>query len=191
MSSFLRFIKNPITGILLPPRWGGNIKLSILTIFCSILLIFPVRAETTPPELQGSGLPIPRFVSISSGKAFVRSGPAPRYPIKWIYKKDGFPVEIIQEFDVWRKVRDVDGDEGWINKALLSDKRFVIVQGSGLADMREDPAGDARVTARAEPGVVARLEKCDPEWCNVSAGGFSGWMQRKILWGIYAQEEIN
>ncbi len=144
-----------------------------------------------PPELQGSGLPIPRFVSISSDKAFVRSGPAPRYPIKWVYKKDGFPVEIIQEFDVWRKVRDIDGDEGWINKVLLSDKRSVIVRGEGESDMHEAPAGGARVMARLEPGVVARLQKCNPDWCNLSVGGFNGWVERKILWGIYAQEEID
>ena len=169
----------------------NTVLLLILTICCSIFLIFQAKAETIPPELQGSGLPLPRFVSIASDKAFVRSGPAPRYPIKWIYKKEGFPVEIIQEFDVWRKVRDVDGDEGWINKALLSDKRFVIIRNDEPIDMREGMGMDARAMARLEPGVIARLKKCDEGWCNISAGGFDGWVQRKILWGIYAQEEIH
>ncbi len=149
-----------------------------------------VSAETVPPELRGSGLPIPRFVSIGADKAFVRSGPAPRYPIRWVYKKSGLPVEIIQEFDVWRKVRDSDGDEGWINKALLSDKRFVIIRGDGPVEMREGFTASARVMARMEPGVVARLQKCDSAWCSISAGGFQGWVERKSLWGVYPQESI-
>lgn len=150
-----------------------------------------VRAEGTPPELKGTGLPLPRFVSISSDKAYVRSGPAPRYPVKWVYKKAGLPIEITQEFDVWRKVKDINGDEGWINRALLSDRRSVIVKADEAVEMRERSGDDSRVMARLEPGVVALLSKCDPQWCQVSAGGFSGWVERKVLWGIYAREEIN
>ncbi len=101
------------------------------------------------------------------------------------------PVEITQEFDVWRKVKDINGDEGWINRALLSDRRSVIVKADEAVEMRERAGDDARVMARLEPGVVALLSKCDPQWCQVSAGGFSGWVERKVLWGIYAREEIN
>lgn len=149
-----------------------------------------VRAEDVPPELRGSGLPIPRFVSIGADKAFVRSGPAPRYPIRWIYKKDGLPVEIVEEFDVWRKIRDSNGDEGWINKALLSDKRFVIIQGDAPIGMHEGVSESARVMAQMEPGVIARLQKCEGPWCKVSAGGFQGWVTRNSLWGVYPQEVI-
>ena len=39
------------------------------------------------------------------------------------YLPDGTPVEIVQEFDTWRKVRDADGSEGWIHQNLLSGKR--------------------------------------------------------------------
>lgn len=157
---------------------------------CGLFFMQTVRAEDVPPELRGSGLPLPRFVSIGADKAFVRSGPAPRYPIKWIYKKEGLPVEVIQEFDVWRKVRDSDGDEGWINKALLSDKRSVIIRGDEAVTMREGFTESARAMAKLEPGVIARLQKCDGSWCNISAGGFQGWIERKALWGIYPQEII-
>ena len=36
-------------------------------------------------------------------------------------------MEIIQEFDNWRKVRDPEGNEGWILHSLLSGERTVIV----------------------------------------------------------------
>ena len=35
-------------------------------------------------------------------------------------------MEIIQEYDNWRRVRDSDGSEGWINQSLLSGKRTAI-----------------------------------------------------------------
>lgn len=161
-----------------------------ISVCCMVFFISSVKAEDVPPEMRGSGLPLPRFVSISSEKAYVRSGPAPRYPIKWVYKKDGLPVEIIQEFDVWRKVRDNAGDEGWINKALLSDRRSVIIRGDQIVDMREDAAASSRVMAQLEPGVIARLQKCDSGWCRLSVGGFEGWVERKALWGVYPQETI-
>lgn len=170
---------------------GRTALFIFVSVCCMTFFISNVRANDVPPEMRGSGLPLPRFVSISSDKAFVRSGPAPRYPIKWVYKKDGLPVEIIQEFDVWRKVRDNAGDEGWINKALLSDRRSVIIRGDQIVDMREDAAASSRVMARMEPGVIARLQKCEGGWCRLSVGGFEGWAERKALWGVYPQETID
>jgi SH3-like domain-containing protein len=165
--------------------------LFIIAVACALFFIQGVRGEDVTSEVMGSGQPMPRYVSISTDKAYVRSGPAPRYPVKWVYKKDGFPVEIVQEFDVWRKIRDIDGDEGWINKALLSDKRSIIIKADETVDMREGFTRDARIMARLEPGVIAVLQKCDQDWCQISTGGFSGWVERNFLWGIYDREEIN
>ena len=165
-----------------------------------LFLMQPVRAEDVPPELKGSGRPVPRFVTIDTDKAYVRTGPAPRYPIKLVYKKIGLPVEITQEFDVWRKIKDIDGDEGWINKALLSDKRGVIVRNPGFnkktsdgsmqIELREEGRMQARIIARLENDVVARLGKCTETWCQITAGGYQGWVQRTVLWGLYPKEEI-
>jgi SH3-like domain-containing protein len=162
-----------------------------------LFLMQPVRAEDMPPELKGSGRPVPRFVTIDTDKAYVRTGPAPRYPVKLVYKKIGLPVEITQEFDVWRKIKDIDGDEGWINKALLSDKRGVIVRSASPKDknvasivLREEGRTQARIIARLESGVVAKLGKCTETWCQINTGGYQGWVQRNVLWGLYPKEEI-
>lgn len=165
--------------------------LFFVSVVCVLFFMQGAMADSQPSEMKGTGLPLPRFVSISSDKAYVRSGPAPRYPVKWIYKKSGLPVEVTQEFDVWRKIKDINGDEGWINRALLSDRRYIIVKADSAIDMRERAGEDARVMARLEPGVIASLSKCDQRWCSVTSGGFSGWVERKFLWGIYAREEIN
>ena len=71
---------------------------------------------------------LPRFVSTRSAPINVRVGPGTRYDIAWIFKKPGLPVEITQEYDTWRKIRYVDGDEGWIHQSLLIGRRTAIVQ---------------------------------------------------------------
>ena len=140
---------------------------------------------------NNSGLPIPRFVSLRSDKVFMRTGPALRYPIKWIYVRQGMPIEVIQEFDTWRKVRDIDGEEGWIHQSLLSGKRNAIVTAEGGLTLLRDNEIGAKPVARLENKVQAEIEKCTGPWCKITAGGFSGWSQRNLLWGVYQSEELD
>ena len=141
--------------------------------------------------IKTSGLPLPRFVSLKSDKVYVRTGPSVRYPIRWIYQKSDIPVEIVEEFDVWRKIRDSESEGGWVSQTLLSGERTALVKGEELAPVRENPAENARMVARLEPGVIARIEKCDVAWCRITAGGFKGWISRNSLWGIYDNEDLN
>lgn len=152
-------------------------------------------ADTLEEPVKGfreTNLPLPRFVSLRSDKVYVRAGPALRYPIKWIYKKGRMPVEITQEFENWRKVKGVDGEEGWIHKSLLSGERTVIIKDAeDLIPMRETSDSGARMVARLEPTVVAGVEKCTSQWCRIETGGYHGWVERNFLWGIYEDENLN
>ena len=83
--------------------------------------------ETTPRETirergSDSGMMLPRFASLASDKINVRAGPGLRYPVSWTYVRRGVPVEVVAEFDYWRKVRDADGSEGWIHRGMLSPR---------------------------------------------------------------------
>lgn len=156
-------------------------------LFILLLISFPVQAQEKDP-LKGSGHPVPRFVSLASEKVFVRSGPALRYPIKWIYQKEGMPVEVIQEFDTWRKVRDMEGEEGWIHQSLLKGRRSVIVKTEDTISLLGKPEEDAKEMAKLEPNVVAYVQECDAIWCKITAEGYSGWAPRTALWGIYDSE---
>lgn len=149
---------------------------------------------TPPMEREGrtsSGLPIPRFVSIASEKVFVRTGPALRYPIKWVYQRDKLPVEVVQEFDTWRKVRDIDGDDGWVHQSLLSGERSVIVKGERTVPVYREPTDNSRMMALLEPGVIAKATQCKGLWCQVTAQGYRGYAERKFLWGIYESEDFD
>src|SRR6185295_13515380 len=79
------------------------------------------------PLLAQDQLPLPRFASLDSSEANLRAGPGKDYPILWVYQRRGLPVEIIQEFDTWRRIRDRDGTVGWVQQNLLSGKRSALI----------------------------------------------------------------
>ena len=68
------------------------------------------------------------------------------------------PVEIIAEYEAWRKVRDWEGTEGWMHQSLLSGQRTAIVMAEETTLRRaaaETAAGVARCTAAWSPGWSA------------------------------------
>ena len=144
-----------------------------------------------------SGLPVPRFVSLASDEANLRTGPGRQYPVEWIFVRESLPLEVIDEFDVWRRVRDADGIEGWMHHSLLSGRRSVLLRGGDLLPLLTAPDPTAPVVAFAEPGVIARLLACPAPsaaigaWCEVEAAGERGWVVRTALWGVYPGEEVS
>jgi len=142
-----------------------------------------------------TGLPLPRYVSLRASEVNVRTGPGVRYPVDWVFRRHGLPVEIVAEFDTWRKIRDAEGTEGWVHQSLLSGKRTLLVTASAAEktrSLRRKPSADATVVAKAEARVVGKLLECPKEsnWCRVRVGGFEGWMQRSTFWGVYPNEAV-
>ena len=113
-------------------------------------------APAAPAAGRSTGLPVPRFVSLDADRVHLRYGPGREYPVSWVLARKGLPVEIIAEFDTWRKVKLHDGDEGWIHSSLLSSRRTVMIK-NDIAELRRTPDDDARVVLRAEPGVIGEL----------------------------------
>ena len=170
-----------------------------LTLFSAAMPISTgMSAAASPPPgttLGPSGLPLPRFVSLKSSRVNLRIGPGLNYVVDWMYLKAGLPMEIIQEFDNWRRVRDADGTEGWINQSLLSGKRTAIVtpwqRGKpALVALRAEAGEEARVVAELEPGVVGTIRICNGDWCQMDFGSARGWLKQAAVWGAYPGETI-
>lgn len=136
-----------------------------------------------------SGLPIPRFASLNSEETNVRVGPGTRYPIRWVYKRKDWPVEIIGEFGHWRNVRDHEGAEGWVHKGLLSGKRTAFLR-SDIKPLRLAPDNSSAQIVNVSAMVSTTVKECTPQWCHVVVGKYEGWLPREHLWGIYESEEI-
>jgi len=163
-------------------------RFSALFLFL-ILLSAPFAAVAEKKTaFRSTPYPLPRFVSLSSDEVFVRSGPGTRYPVQWVYKKKHLPLEIVLEFESWRKIEDYEGHSGWIHQSLLSGKRTALIHYGDNADLYRRPRADSRKVAQIESHVIGHLEECRVDWCAFETDGYKGWMQRKFIWGIYENE---
>jgi SH3-like domain-containing protein len=120
----------------------------------------------------------------------MRTGPGKRYPLKWEITRKGIPVEVISEFEQWRKIRDFQGEEGWVFQTMLSGARAVVIQ-SKAQILRKSDSTSSRPIAKLEVGVVAKLRSCTKEWCNVEKDELEGWLPRTSVWGVYSNESVN
>lgn len=131
---------------------------------------------------QETGFALPRFVSMRASKANVRRGPSLDHKIDWVFDKPGLPVAITGEFGHWRRVEDVDGDGGWVHRALISGVRTGLVTKPEV-QVFGAPTQEASAVAVAKTGYIVELVDCGRLWCRVDAGTVEGWMLKADLWG--------
>ena len=134
-----------------------------------------------------SGLTLPRFASLRSGEVNMRTGPGTRYPIEWVFTHQGLPVEITAEYEIWRRVRDPEGAEGWVHKSALSGKRSAIITGS-LRELHNDTDEKSAALAHLEVGSTGQLVSCAKDWCKLKFNGIKGYLRKSDFWGAYPGE---
>lgn len=157
-----------------------------------VVLIAAVVAVPVLAQPQ-SKLPVPRFVSLRSDKVHVRNGPSQKHEIRWTFAKAGLPVEIIAEFENWRRIRDSDGADGWVHQVMLSGRRTVLIRANTTAKtipVYERANAEGRLVAELQPGVLANVRSCAKGWCRISADRFDGYILQTLLWGVYPDEQI-
>lgn len=168
-------------------HWGQIAAAALLSL---VLLGLPAIAQQfadAPALGPETNLPVPRFVSLNAAEANVRRGPSLSHRIDWVFKRRNMPLQLVAEYDQWRRVIDRDGQGGWIHYSLLSGARMALVE-LDQTPLRARPDPAAAVTALLETGVIGRLGACDPDWCNLSAGGFRGWVPKSTIWGVTPEE---
>ncbi len=155
----------------------------------SLLLTFIVsEANAAIIELSPAET---RFVAMRADKVNARSGPNIRYPIEWIYQQQNYPVEIIAEYEQWRKIRDYDGTVTWVRKNLLTNTRYALIIEPGENNVYAKDSVNSDIIARAENGVVAKIKRCGQTFCLLNFNNeIEGWMPRNNLYGIKKGEEI-
>jgi SH3-like domain-containing protein len=134
--------------------------------------------------------PVPYWASIAAGDALMRSGPGRNFPAMWRYRRAELPVKVIQVHETWRKVREMDGTEGWMAAALLTADRTGIVVGE-VRPMRAAPDRGARITWRAPPGVVGKVTHCAAGWCEFDVRGRAGYIEVAHIWGVETGETLD
>jgi SH3-like domain-containing protein len=137
---------------------------------------------------------LPRFASLKQQKTNVRVGPGTQYPIRWIYQRQGLPVEIIADFGNWRRIRGSDSSDGWVHAALLSARRTALAApwSAISVNLRARPSERAAVVARLQPRVLVHVKRCDRIWCavDVPEHDLQGYVRQVKLWGVYPDELV-
>ena len=188
-----------IAALWLPKRALGGVVRSAL--FASLMLVAGTLTSMSLPNqaafaqeaklvVQGSGLPVPRFVTLKSDMVNMRVGPGREYPLSWVYKQKNLPVKVIAEFDVWRKVIDHEGTTGWVHSQLVTLKRYALIQ-SRLTKLHRKPDDTSAVVAVADKGVLLELQICEPLWCRVANDDLRAYVRRDDIWGILDTETLN
>ena len=173
------------TGLLLI-QFGLLAALGYGAIMSSPFNAIALEAKLT---VRGSGLPVPRFVSLKFSEANLRAGPGSEYPVLWQYRQAGLPLMVDAEFGVWRKVRDADGTTGWMHGAGLSLLRMAFIH-EGMAKIYQQDNSESGVVAVAEKNALFELESCPKNWCRVTTDTVKGWVQRTAIWGVLKDESL-
>ena len=151
-------------------------------------------ASLSSVQKGSSGLPIPRFVSLKTEKVNVRKGPSSDHEVAWVFQSKGLPVEVIAEFETWRRIRDSEGAEGWILQNMLAGKRTLVVapwKKDQLSSMFVSASVTANPVAELASGAMGDIVSCDGNWCDVKVGGYSGYVEQSLVWGAYPGEVVN
>lgn len=150
----------------------------------------PAAAQEAKIVVQGSGLPVPRFVTLKSDEVNMRVGPGREYPKSWVYRRAGLPLKVIAEFDVWRKVIDHEDTTGWVHSQLVTLKRNALIA-NRLTKLYSKADDQSPVIAVAEQGVLMELQTCGVKWCRIANDDLRAFVHRDDIWGILENETLD
>lgn len=210
---------SPMKKYLSPVFLLNAITFLAVSVAANVVLPVNVHAQgavLSQPQGMVTGLPIPRFVSLKSDRVNLREGPSKDNRTSWVFQRAGLPVEIVAEYEIWRRIRDSEGVEGWVLHSLLSGRRTALIAPWTRDGSSQIPAAaaqtqaasapaaqtltlheraDARsaIVARLQPGVLGNVKQCDGAWCRIqgSSGAFDGYIRQDRLWGVYPNERVD
>ena len=97
----------------------------------------------------------------------------------------GMPLQLMNAYGEWVKVRDMNGDVAWTRATSLESRRNVLVRKPG-GRVRSGPDESSAVLMTADKGVL--LELVDPHalvWARVRhRDGIVGYIKVSDIWGL-------
>lgn len=156
------------------------------TIMLAVLTAAIATAAHAQEAVSGTTNAYPWFGSLKKTEVNVRSGPGNQYPILWVYQRAGYPVEVLTKYDNYYKLRDVEGEEGWVYIGMVSRKPTALVGGKTPSNLMRRADAGSQLVARLAPGVVVELGDCKDvtsvgNLCQVEAPGAKGYILKSHL----------
>jgi SH3-like domain-containing protein len=147
-------------------------KIATLLTTCALALAIPAAAAQ----------PATQMVSVKGSILNMRSGPGTNTEVLWELQR-GYPLQVVQRKNRWVRVKDFEGDTGWVAASLTGRAPHHIVKVRN-ANVRSGPGTQNRIVGKAEYGELMRTREKRGGWVRVErAQGKSGWISKKLLWG--------
>ena len=143
-------------------------KKNILTLILFFIFIFELSAKEN-------------FLSLKKNKVNVRYGPSFDSDIKYVYRKKNLPVRQIDEKENFRRIIDFKKNSGWIHISQLKRNNSIITTNDKVLFKKSSSL--SQPIALIKKGRLLILEKCQNNWCKVKSDDFSGWIDKKNIWG--------
>ncbi len=123
------------------------------------------------------------MVSVKGSTLNMREGPGTHTAVLWELKR-GYPLQITERKGSWVRVRDFEGDTGWVARSLTGNTPHHVVK-SKVANLRAGPGTQHRIVGRLEYGELLRTREKRADWVRVERSeGVSGWIAKRLLWGF-------
>ena len=166
----------------------SQLTLFLLIFWTMSIVILSKNALTNTKEskvsINGSGLAIPRIVSLKNSLTYMRSGPGKEFPVKFELKQKGYPLKVVAEFNNWRKVMTYDNISGWIHTQMLSSFRTGLITQKTL--LKTIPSNTSSSLAKLLPNLLVNIRECKKNWCKVEiikSKVYVGWIKKESMWG--------
>ena len=64
-------------------------------------------------------------------------------------------------------------------------------RGQQMTELHSAANKASSVKARLAAGAMGDVANCDGKWCEIYAGGYEGYVEQEMLWGVYPGETVN
>jgi len=120
-------------------------------------------------------------MAVAAGTANVRSGPGTKNDQLWQVEKY-YPVMVVEKKGGWCRIKDFEGDEGWIEASLLDKTNTVIVR-VPKCNVRSGPSTEHGTLFSVTKGIPFKVLQTKGQWLQVEhADGDSGWVMKNLVW---------
>ena len=121
------------------------------------------------------------YMSLKNKKVNVRYGPGLDYPIKFVFNKKNYPVEIIDEKENFRKILDYKNNSGWVHRSQLKKNKSLITLQEKI--LFKNSTKYSTPIAVIKSGRLLIVKKEEKKWFKVETGNYVGWIDNEYLWG--------
>lgn len=123
------------------------------------------------------------YVSVGESSAILYDAPSLKAKKLFVVNRY-MPFEQVVTLDNWVKVRDRSGGLYWVEKRVLSSKRYVFALPPLLEVRAEPDSGSPRLFQVRQQVVLERLESTGTGWVKVRhQDGEVGYVRSSEVWG--------